>query len=97
MKKPIVNKYGLKCWRDNYGRLHREDGPALVLPCGAEYWYIHGKKHREDGPAIIKHNGDKYYFQNDKLHREDGPAIIKEKETIQYYFLNGRHQKKTEG
>ena len=42
---------GVMEWRDAQGRLHRDDGPARVLPSGREEWYRHGLLHREDGPA----------------------------------------------
>ena len=37
--------------------LHREDGPAVILPGAAKIWYCNGKLHREDGPAIVHSTG----------------------------------------
>ena len=48
------------------GKLHREDGPAIIRPdhrpsntmslsrgaTAIEEWYKNGKRHREDGPAL---------------------------------------------
>ena len=34
------------------GRLHREDGPAIICSDGLVAWYREGRLHREDGPAI---------------------------------------------
>ena len=62
-------------WRDEDGRLHRDNGPAMIWPDGAQYWYQHGKCHRDDGPAVIKPDG-KYWYKHSKLHRDDGPARI---------------------
>ena len=45
-------------WRVK-GRLHREDGPALIKRHKAtgivikELWALNGRAHREDGPAMI--------------------------------------------
>jgi hypothetical protein len=64
---------GTKKWYLN-GKLHREDGPALVDVNGSKWWYINGNRHREDGPAVEYYNGYKSYYINDKRHREDGPA-----------------------
>jgi hypothetical protein len=38
--------------RDEAGRLHCDDGPAVVDgPC--QQWWRHGKLHRTDGPAEV--------------------------------------------
>ena len=67
------------------GKLHREDGPAIV-DGNIQEWWLNGNRHREDGPAII--NG-KYraWYLNGKWHREDGPAIIGD--GYQEWYLNG--------
>jgi len=49
-----------------YGKLHREDGPAIIWANGDKEWYINDKLHREDGPAIESANGDKKWFLNGK-------------------------------
>lgn len=41
---------GTKKWY-KYGKLHREDGPAIEWPDGSVSWYKEGYKHREDGPT----------------------------------------------
>lgn len=46
----IVWPNGDQVWKLN-GRLHREDGPAIVYSWGFQGWYFHGKRHRLDGPA----------------------------------------------
>ena len=42
---------GIKRWYLN-GVVHREDGPAVIIPGSIEYWFRNGNIHREDGPAI---------------------------------------------
>ena len=47
-------------FRDDQGRLHREDGPARIYPSGRAEWYRHGRLHREDGPAVEHANGSEH-------------------------------------
>ena len=70
-----VDEHGTIRYRNEQGKLHREDGLAIEYANGDKHWYLNGKRHREDGPAIEYANGDKLWYINDKLHREDGPAI----------------------
>jgi hypothetical protein len=56
---------GNKRWY-RYGKLHREDGPALEWADGHKEWWINGKCHREDGHAIEYANGKKWWYINDK-------------------------------
>lgn len=70
------------------GLIHKEDGPALVLIDGTEYWFKNDVLHREDGPAIVNPLGnEEFWYKNNKLHREDGPAIVDEYE--EEYIENG--------
>ena len=71
------------------GRLHREDGPALIQSTGDLFWYQNNKFHREDGPAAIWMDGTKRYYINDQLHRVAGPAIIQSNGS-KVYYLNGK-------
>jgi len=66
---------GSQEWRQN-GKLHRENGPAIIYPDGHQEWFLNGKLHREDGPAVIFANGRKEWRINGIRHREDGPAVI---------------------
>ena len=61
--KVIVNSHGSQSWYLN-GKLHREDGPAIIYANGDQYWYLNGKLHREDGPAIIWAKGAQYWYLN---------------------------------
>ena len=47
------------------GKLHREDGPAIVDGDFQE-WYLNGKLHREDGPAVVNGDDQEWYI-NGKL------------------------------
>lgn len=76
-------------YRNTNGDLHRDDGPAIILPHGHEEWFINGLRHRIGGPAVkIPHwvydTGiaskkilvyERKYYALGKLHRPDGPAI----------------------
>lgn len=67
---------GTVIWSDNEARHHRIDGPAVIRPGGACFWYKHGKRHRIGGPAVYgKGNGERWY-KDGREHRTDGPAII---------------------
>ena len=50
------------CYCKN-GKIHREDGPAIIYRNGATYWYLNGLQHRESGPAIDfdRHRKSWYY------------------------------------
>ena len=61
MDNPKIFPDGSKEWRDNLGRLHREDGPACDGPT-SKSWYIHGACHRTDGPAIERTDGQVFYY-----------------------------------
>jgi len=69
-----------------FGKLHRENGPAVIYSDGTQEWHLNDKLHREDGPAVedlrcfapanIYPNGEQHWYLNGDLHRDDGPAII---------------------
>ena len=70
-----VFEYGTQKWYKD-GKLHREDGPAVIIGSIRQEWYRNGELHREDGPAVIDGNNYQVWYRNGELHREDGPAII---------------------
>jgi hypothetical protein len=81
---------GSELWyRD--GKLHRDDGPAVVFTDGCQEWYRHGKLHREGGPAVDYKSGHKEYYRDGKLHRDDGPAIVRADGT-QEWWRDGKRQ-----
>lgn len=69
-------------WKNQNGKYHREDGPAVEYANGLKAWYINGKYHREDGPAIEFASGFKEWYINDKYMTEDqfNAYINKQKE-----------------
>lgn len=74
------------------GKLHREDGPALIWKNGKHFkYYINGVLHRIDGPASVSKHVTEYRV-NGSLHREDGPAYIKHKDNIliEKWYLNDK-------
>ncbi len=79
-------------WRDEDGRLHRDDGPAWILPDGTQSWYQHGEWHRDDGPAIIRANDTKEWYQHGRLHRDDGPARVRPDGSMFWYYHGERHR-----
>ena len=65
-------------WKNNKGKLHREDGPAWEYVNGTKEWLLNGQRHRENGPAFEEANGYKRYYLNDEEYTEkDYNAKIK--------------------
>ena len=84
LKAVLLMKRYINFYKD--GKLHREDGPAVVWIDGYKAWYLKGERHRTDGPAIIEADGSKFWCLNGKRHREDGPAIIWADGSEEWYF-----------
>ena len=78
-----------KAWRNEQGRLHRDDGPAVEYADGSKYWYQNGQLHRLDGPAIEYDDGSKYWYQKDQLHRDDEPAIERA-DGSKFWYVEGK-------
>lgn len=80
-------------------KLHRDDGPAIILINGFKYWYKNGLLHRTDGPAVEYEDGTKsWYFEGDR-HCECGPAIVRPKNnnTFEYkWYLQGLQYSKSD-
>lgn len=38
------------------GKLHRDDGPAVIKPDGTQEWYKEGKLYRKDRPFIYTYS-----------------------------------------
>ena len=62
------------------GNYHRNEGPAIITPEGAQEYFIHSLRHRENGPAIIYSDGSEEYWLNNQRHRIGGPAYIEHNE-----------------
>ena len=74
-------------WRLN-GKLHNENGPAVIKLNGTQAWYVNDKLHRVYGPAYIQADGYQAWFVNGKRYREphnDEPMpVIVKKDKISY-------------
>jgi hypothetical protein len=57
----VISPEGVETWVKD-GKLHREDGPAIVWKDGSVEWWHKGERHREDGPAYIGSKGIKIYY-----------------------------------
>jgi hypothetical protein len=75
-----VDRDGTVRYYDEDNKLHRDDGPALILPNGSQFWFCHGILHREDGPAREFDNGDEDYWL-------DGEQVTKEEHQRQQDHL----------
>ena len=75
-------------WTNSQGNLHREHGPARILPSGRKEWWRNGNLHRDSGPAIYDDAGYKSWFVDGLLHNDKGPAIINSN-GIKSWFLKG--------
>ena len=74
MSNPVINSNGDKCWYNEFGHFHREDGPAFEGADGSTRWYLNGVVHRKDGPAVTWVERSEYRI-NGKLSRVGGPAV----------------------
>ena len=75
-------------WRNEEGRLHRLDGPAVEWETKTKKWYQNGILHRVGGPAIEWFDGSLQWYLQGMRHRSDGPAI-KWTHGEEEWFLNG--------
>jgi len=62
-----IDEYNDIYWRLPNGKLHREDGPAIVRSNGSKQWWFRGDLHRIDGPAIVWDDGTKEWWVNGKF------------------------------
>ena len=71
------------------GKLHREDGPALIEyyengTIEKEEWYINGECHRLDGPAVVNYDEDgcvdteEFYFDGTEVSYRDHEKLVAE-------------------
>lgn len=84
-----VNPDGEIRYYNNQKLLHRDDGPALIIPDQREEYYLNGILHRVDGPALIIFGEKQEYYINGILHREDGPAVVYD-DGGKTFYLNGK-------
>ena len=62
---------GAVIYRNADGRPHRINGPAIIHPSGAEFWYQNGLLHRTDGAAIMFSGGVCNWYLNGVSMPED--------------------------
>ncbi len=79
-------------WKDEGGRPHRDDGPAIIEADGTRKWYQHGKLHRDGEPAVIRANGVSEWRQYGELHRDGGPAMTGP-DGMQVWYQNGKRHR----
>lgn len=69
-----------------YGYLHNEDGPAIILKNGMEWWIKKGRLHKENGEAIDRPEKKEKIFNeywiNGKIANEDEIKNIKRNKWI---------------
>ncbi len=62
MKSTPHTKNNSTAWRLPNGKLHRDDGPALIEGAlGRAGWYQNGLRHNDYGPALVM-GSYQYYF-----------------------------------
>ncbi len=71
-----VDQYGTIIYRNSFGKMHRDNGPAEIYSDGSCYWYYNGFVHRKNGPAQITLKGSQYYIQMGKLNQKNGCKAI---------------------
>lgn len=57
----IVEYSGNPTYKYLNGRLHCENGPAVIFP-NEKCWYLHGERHNEHGPAVVKKGYQCWYL-----------------------------------
>jgi hypothetical protein len=58
------------------GKIHREDGPAIITK-KYEIWMFNNVAHRDGNlPSNIYKNGNLEWFVRGQRHRTDGPAVV---------------------
>jgi len=87
-----VDKFGTKKWKNEIGRLHRIDGPAVEFANGTKEWHQNGLLHRLDGPAYISANGHKEWHFRGMLHREDGPAVVSSNGEKEWWIYGAKYK-----
>jgi hypothetical protein len=82
---------GSQLWCMN-GKIHRDDGPALICANGEKRWYLNGGIHSDNGPAMICNNGDMFWYKNGRYHRDNGPSVIRIDGYKAYYLNDKKHR-----
>lgn len=70
-----VNDEGFILYKNSKGDLHREDGPAFIIPKVCAEYHLNGKFTREDGPCVVWANGAYEFIVDNNRHRDEGPSV----------------------
>jgi len=60
-----------KEYRNEDGRLHRLDGPAIEWADGSKEYWVNGKRHRLDGPAMECKGSKEYWVDGKEYTKEE--------------------------
>ena len=78
-----VDQFGTRRYYNQNGKLHRENGPAVLWADGTTMWYQNGLRHRTNGPAVILANGIKlWYLENVQYSRAQHRAKVKNADNV---------------
>jgi hypothetical protein len=80
---------------DMEGRIHCDDGPAVIYNNGSQHWWLYGKRHKNNGPAVVWADGTKEWWLNGVPHREDGPAVEREDGHQEWWFEGSPYTKES--
>ena len=83
-------------YKNQFDRLHREDGPARHKEDFSQYtWFFDGKRHRINVPADKDKPGNLSWFFKDQIHRIGGPAFqggYNNHKLAAWWRMNKRHR-----
>lgn len=58
----------MKSYKNEEGKTHRENNPAIVYAMGGCSWWANGQRHRYYGPAVTWFdNSDMYFIFNEQI------------------------------
>lgn len=82
MARIIITTRGHKCYYNDGGHFHREDGPAIIYPDGSLFWRNNGAPIAKEVPSAYRSNGAYYWRLSHGirgLRSEDHPNGLKRK------------------
>lgn len=89
---PSQVKDGWRAWH-SCGKLHRDNGPAIIGPDGTSIWCQHGFIHRDNEPAITFADGALAWINMNVITRaNDKPAFVCAKGTQKWYLDGNLHR-----
>ena len=82
------DKDGTLRYYNSEGKLHNDNGPAVVFIDGTELYYDNGLINNLKGTAINSVDGSKIYYVKGNLHNEREPSI--DELGTKYWYNNGQ-------